>query len=357
MDERAYEYFKQFGNFTMAYTVLSDQGKVLKHFEFPDKGLIGYADNENLWLMIGDPLCSKDDLQKVISSFLEKSKRSGKTVVGVQVGLETGKVFADHGYHATHMGVETILDVQNFNLKGKSKTKVRRWINTSRNAGVYVKEDKFVNGNADGASRVAKDWLNSKLNKRELDLMTRKSIFGDERDARTFFAYLEGEIIGYVTFDPMCEGNKISGYYADICRFNLKPNGLFDIIFNNAREKFKEEGMQKLSLGIAPLAGMNNDSGLGNPFLGLVLASNYHLGNKMYSFKGLEFHKNAYFDGIQSEQRPTFYLSKGIFPIVNVIKTFSQIGIVPNNGFLGGVWYFSKSMAKDLFEKAKQKFT
>jgi lysylphosphatidylglycerol synthetase-like protein (DUF2156 family) len=357
LNPQAVEFFKQFGNFTMAYSVLADD-TVIKHYILPNLGLIGYSEHKNLMIMNADPLCAKENLDALVSSFLSEGERKGKKILGIQSGLETAEAFRRFGYNGTHMGVETIINIEEFVLSGKTKTKFRRWINTAKNAGVEVIEQKYgEDGISKQAKRVSKEWLDSKINTTELNLMTRKSKCEDEYMTRTFFAYKDGQMIGYITFDPMCKDGHINGYYADICRIRPNsPNGTMDLITDVAREKFKDEELKYLSLGISPLSKMNSEHGFDNPVLTMILEANYRYGNKMYAFKNLDFHKGAYREGGQSIARPTYFITKGLVPVVALMKTFGHIGIIPDSNFISSSLSVGKNMAADLFDQIRQKY-
>lgn len=349
---------RQYGDFTLAYSIMADLNITLEHFT-TDIGIIGYSSYKNLWLMLGDPFCSMNMINFLIQKFLAHAKDKGKKVVVVQGSLNTALAFADFGYHATHMGIETILDVQNFDLKGKKKAKIRRWINTAKNAGITVFEGTYEECDClNEAKSVSKRWIERKINNNELKLMTRQQKFEDEEDTRKFFAYINNEMVGYIVFDPIYKDGNICGYYSDICRIApISPNGTFDAILDFARKQFKKEGIKTISLGISPLACMNNLHGLNNRLLSFLLKSNYYFGNKMYAFNNLEFHKKAYRDGVQGVMEPKFYITKGFFPIKDLINTFNYIGIVPGRNFLESIAYISKSMGTEMFEKAREYFS
>lgn len=348
----ALPYFMQHGCFTMAYSLLSDHGLVLDHFHIPGQGIIGYAPYQNLWIMNADPLCHPSQRKEVLSAFVHEGRQQGKKILAIQCGIETAQAFRALGYNANHMGVETILDVQAFDLNGKAKTKIRRWINTARNAGITVQEQRFCD---DGILRAAMDvsrrWLDSKVNTQELNIMTRKSRYCDEYGTRTFFAYQGDVLVGYIIFDPLYEKGKTIGYYADLCRIRPDaPNGTQDLIQYTALCRFREEGLRLLSLGISPLACIDDGHGFHNPLLTPVLRLSYRFGNRMYAFHGLEFHKSAYHNEKQGFRRPTYFISRGPLPFVEVIRCFALIGIVPEGGFLTGVWHAGKNIALNMGE-------
>ena len=141
MNETVLKYFKLFGQSTMSYSVIADDN--IHHYYLSGRGIAGYCNYKNLRIMLGNPLCDRKYFHEIIEGFIDESNQAGKSVIGIQSNIEIAKTFHDFGYSANHMGVETILDLEKYDLRGKGKTRVRRWINTAINADVHVKENKF----------------------------------------------------------------------------------------------------------------------------------------------------------------------------------------------------------------------
>ncbi len=345
----AIKYLTLYGHFTIAYSIVADHD--INYFHIPKMGVIGFIDYNQFRIMLGDPLASDDWYEELIHRFIENGISEKKKISGIQCGYRTAKAFHMMGYRAQHMGVETIINIEKFDLKGKAKTKVRRWINTAANAGVKVVELEHTDhGLLKELTSISDEWLKSKINKHELNLLTRKINFSGESDTRTFYAMIEDRIIAFITFDPMYEDGRIIGFYADLCRERTStPNGTSDIIIDFARKKFKQEGYKYISLGLSPLAEINNIHGFDIPLIRMILKINYNYGNRYYAFKGVSFHKSAYHDGTQSIKRPVYYLTISALPIIEIIKVFNLIGIIPKNHLLTSILYIATCILKDIY--------
>jgi hypothetical protein len=354
-DNTLVDFLKKYGSHTIAYSSVYDEN--LTTFCLSNKGYIRYGFDKHTRFMLGDPICSKENLKILVESFIEDCNKNNHILIAMQCSYETALIFSENDYNANHMGVETILYLKTFDTKGKQKTKVRRWLNSAKNAGINVKEESFKNKNVSAEiSEISKNWLSGKENQKELTLLTRPLLLKAEEDVRIFCGYQDDKIIAFNGFEPMYSDGKIIGYYANFCRQDESaPNGTLDLIMDKAREVFKSEGCEYFSFGMSPFSDINDSHQFHNPVISLLLETNYKYGNSLYSFKGLDFHKKAYHDGVNSERKPMYLISKGTLPINQMITTMSYMGILPNNSFITNLTYFAESVMKGFFREYKAK--
>lgn len=350
------EYLKLYGSHSIAFSAAFDDK--MKRFYLPDKGVILYGTYKNIRFMLGDPLCSKENLSDVVKAFISDTNASSNILIGMQCSFDTASVFSKNGFSVNCMGVETILFMDTFDVKGKAMTKVRRWLNSATNAGLEVKEENLQNPKIrEEIERISNQWLEGKTNRGELTLLTRPLSFEEEPGLRFFCGYMNGKIIGYNSFEPMYEDNKIIGYYANICRVqDDAPNGTLDLIMHKAREKFKTEGAKYFSFGLSPMADIKDEHKLHNPIVSFMLESSYRYGSSLYSFQGLDFHKKAYHDEVNSVRQPSYLVIKGSLPVNQIINSLSYLGILPNQGFISNLSYLAETMIKGFYEQNKAKF-
>ncbi|MEI6054942.1 MAG: phosphatidylglycerol lysyltransferase domain-containing protein [Lentisphaerota bacterium] len=350
------DYLKLYGSHTIAFSAALDDK--MKPFYLPDKGFILYGTYKNIRFMLGDPLCSKENMAEVVKAFIADTNAASNILIGMQCGFEAASVFAKNGFSVNSMGVETILFLDTFDTKGKAMTKVRRWINSGTNAGLEVKEENLLDPKIKTeVERISAQWLEGKATTSELNLLTRPLSFEEQPGLRFFCGYLAGKIIAYNTFEPMYKDSKVIGYYANICRVqDDAPNGALDLIMQKAREKFKTEGVKYFSLGLSPMADIKDEHKLHNPIVSFMLESSYRYGSSLYSFQGLDFHKKAYHDEINSIRQPSYLVIKGSLPVNQIINSLSYLGILPNQGFVSNLSYLAETMIKGFYDQNKTKF-
>jgi lysylphosphatidylglycerol synthetase-like protein (DUF2156 family) len=158
--------------------------------------------------------------------------------------------------------------------------------------------------------RISSLWLLGKrVRNRELRFLTRPPEFQGGNDVRRFYCFLKGRLVGYVFLDPFFRGGRVLGYCANIlrCEPGLRPQGILDFALLQALEQFRGEGIQTLSLGIAPLHGLAPCSGESRllRWFGQAL---YRWGGTLYNFRELAFHKARF----RGEASKVYFCKRGI---------------------------------------------
>jgi phosphatidylglycerol lysyltransferase len=328
-------YFKKFGEFPLSYTIAFEED--FKRLKYKD-GFLSYWQGKTLNLIIGDPLTPKESYGTILDRFLEFSRDNRKKVLSVQIHEDFAKEFEKRKFYINEIGVETDIFSANFNLKGKDRTKLRRWINTAKNKNVTVKKSSFSDIPTEDLLSVSNEWIKGKQNREELNILVRKAKYSDKPLTKAYFAYIDDELKAFVVYDPMYKDNKISGYYADIIRYKKDaPNGTIDLINFNAINDFKDKGIKIFSLGFSPLADIKNLTS-SNPITYMLFKLIYKFGEPLYAFKGLDFHKRAYFSNGQGIRKKVYYTSESLFDIPNLIEGFQEINILPKGSKIKAIF-------------------
>ena len=278
--------------------------------------------------------------------FIEYSYDNNKKVVALQINRKIANFFSEKKFFVNYVGYETNIFIDKFDFNGKERAKLRRWINTAKNRGIEVEP---LKSNNNDLSKVSEEWLKTKGDK-ELKLLVRKWEHKKELFTKIYGAFQNNELTAFVIYDPFFSAGKLKGYYADVIRYKpTAPNGSIDLINRKALEDFKKENIQLFSLGFSPLAGIN-DYNL-NPYKSnnlthLIFKINYNYGESLYPFKGIEFHKKAYFGKNQAINEDVFYASKSYFDILNIIEFFQEINILPEGSKTKALLYSTFNLAK-----------
>lgn len=252
----------------------------------------------------------------------------------IQIGEKSAGFFKEQGFSINTIGIETYLDLSKFDLelKGKAYTKIRRWRNSNINGNIVVKEAMLSNMHAQQVQYISDQWIKNKKNKSELGILLRELSLTPEPYVRRFFAFLNGEIVGYIFFDPIFRNKTIVGYYVNIERYYSRaksgpqkvPNGLIPYIILNAIEKFLREGIEFVSLGLSPLYRINTGQFNDNSDL-MELFEHFFQQSELYSFKGIANHKRRYPERIES---PVYFASQKGNSLEDIFNIFDSIGIL-----------------------------
>lgn len=353
------ESYKKFGSFTMAYSIKADpQFSQFIH----ETGSIAYQDVHGVRIFVGEPFCRAEDAETLVEAFIEETRRRRLSMVGMQCSLKTARLFNAFGCDATHMGVETLI-LSDWSMKGKN---VGRRIRKALKSGLTISEARWDSDKAlaEQAEKISDSWRSTRKAKKALGLLLREPTFRDNPDERTFFAWLDHELVGYVTFEAMYDNHERMGWYANINRRDDSRNiAIFDAIVATALASFKmEPGFQTLSLGIAPLAGMQNDHGFSNRVVELITDTSFKFGNDGYNYKGIFQSKKGYWpksfeqNPNQVEVKDTYCITSGIMPVNPVAKAFMGVGILPD-GLMHTALFATKitamGMWKDFMENSR----
>jgi lysylphosphatidylglycerol synthetase-like protein (DUF2156 family) len=279
----------------------------MRYFDVPGVGYIAFREKWGNMLTIADPVCDPKDREL----FLRELLKLGKHITFVQLSQDVAQLLHNRfGMYATQFGSEIILDIEHWDLKGKKKQVVRTSVNHAFKEGVVIEEKT----SAEGCRRLTDEWLGTrKVRNREICFLIRPMDMDYQENTRKFFATLNGELIGFVYFDPIYWDGKVVSYVPNISRFSTRfKSGIFYPLMHHAFEVFKSEGIKEVNLGLCPLVvddlDLPGESVLQKKMNRLL----YAYGNWIFNFKGLFFTKSRFGGtviktfGAHSERMPAF---------------------------------------------------
>ncbi|MRR14173.1 DUF2156 domain-containing protein [archaeon] len=309
--EERIAYIRKYGDQSMSFSTLQPG---MHYFDVPGLGFMAFRDKWGYRLTLCDPVCDVKDREVVLRELINNDK---KQILFVQLSQDTAELLHRRfGLYATQFGSEIIVDLENWSLKGKKKQILRTAVNHARKEGVVIEE----NCSREECRRLTDEWLNTrKVRNREIGFLIRPMEMDYEEGTRKFFAYLDGELIGFIYFDPLYSDNRVMGYVPNISRFSsrFKP-GIFYPIMVHAMEVFKQEGIKTMNLGLCPLVIDDRDYPSESALQKKINRLIYRYGNWVFSFKGLYFTKSR-FEGIE---RKVFGAHEGMLPTLPFLTMF-----------------------------------
>ena len=310
------EYLKKFGRHSMAFSALQPK---MRYFDMEGVGYIAYRKQWGSVVCLGDPVCSVEDRTTLINAFFAKYPNP----VFIQVTKSVAELINElTGFYATQFGKETLIDLNAWSISGKKKQVIRTAINQAEKENVTVKESY-----GDMAYRELSDsWLQTRKCKgREIIFLIRPMEMDYKEGTRRFFAYQNGEMIGFIFFDPIYENGDVIGYVPNISRASAKfPQGIFYMLMAKAFDKFKEEGIPYVFLGLSPLALDYPPKATESKVLRWMLEFTAKNLNFLYNFKGIDFTKSR-FRGVEE---PTYAVHKRTMPSKDFICMFKICNVI-----------------------------
>lgn len=239
---------KQFGFGSLAYSSLQAGMQYYMHEELGYVSYVPLGDSPDSVLVLSDPICSREKLKEFMDEFLKVRKDPVFLHISHAVACDLN----DRGYVVNELGVETIIEIQDFELAGNKKQQLKQARNRAQKDGIKVREllsvdDSFLRA----LKQISDDWIKQKVaGNSEMKFLVRPIIYVDEVDVRRFIAIKDDVIVGFVIFDPMYENGEVVGYIANQLRSNYEKGfSVVDYIILEALKTFKEEGKRDLSLG------------------------------------------------------------------------------------------------------------
>ena len=285
-----------------AYLTLEDDK--LLYFGQKVDGVIPYGVVGSTIVINGDPICADSDFPVLLAEFKEFCQRSAHNLFFISVTDHFLEEYKKQGFGWVKNGEEARFHLADYEISGKKGAKMRMNINHARKAGVVVHEycplkQRDAQIEAD-LNRITNEWLQQKKSSMLTFVMGTVGL-ENPMDKRYFYATdADGKIVAFIVFVPFL-GKR--GYMADVTRHGTgAPSGVMETILYDAFQVFKDEGIEYGSLGVAPLAGLENDSS--NPVEKLLCFAYNHL-NDCYGFRDLYRAKEKY---SPTEWVPSYYI-------------------------------------------------
>ncbi len=259
------------------------------YFSPSNQAFLAYRMAGNFAVVLADPVGPEDEIAGIIRAFKEFCEENDWKLAFYQTLPDFLPLYRRAGFKKMKVGDDAIVDLEKFNLDGKSMKHIRHAINQFQKAGlraVYydppVPDDVLA-----GVREVSDDWLKIP-GRRERGFTV--GVFSEEEIRRTpvFTAVQpDGCILAFM--------NVIRSYAPGETTIDLMrhrrdaPDGIMDSLFVRLFERQRHEGFKKFSLGLAPLSGFREGEEAGAE----ERAVQYFLqrSNFLFSYSGLAGYK------------------------------------------------------------------
>ena len=259
-------------------------------------GFLAYQVRAGVAVIGGDPVCSCGQAPELIRDFVDAM--TGCPIGAYQVSPHMRDAFQEVGFNDIQIGKEAIFDLNRFSLAGGLMELVRAATNKARREGVVVSEHRPF---ALGASPVnhelraiSAEWLRSK-GEHEFGFLL-GSLALEQRSAKRYFIARSGggagRIEGFIVCEPIYGRN---GYYLDVTRRRVDAvRGTMELLTTEILRLLCAEGYEMASMGLAPLALLDDPDLSGHPHLTSLMRFVYQRVNNNYDFKLLYRYKAKY---------------------------------------------------------------
>lgn len=284
---------RQYGTSSSSYVLLEGPKS---YFTSPGvDGFLAYQVSGGVALIAGDPVCAPHQARRFIRDFVAAMMRP---VGAYQVSPSMLEAFREEGFADVQIGKEAVFDLHRFTLAGGKMELVRAATNKARREGLVViehhpfaRDAKSVN---DELREISAAWLKCK-GSQELGFVLGSLGLDHPSAKRYFIARSEsgtGRIEGFIVCEPIYGR---SGYYLDVTRRRLDAvRGTMELLTAEILRLLREEGCAMASMGLAPLALLDDPDLLDHPVLARLMRFVYERVNINYDFKLLYRYKAKY---------------------------------------------------------------
>lgn len=321
-EQRRWQALQQFGDFTLAYNTAAQE-----HLEYhwSNVGYLAYVQRKGHVFVLGDPVTSADDIPTLLDSFLARFPRP----TFVQVSTATAAHLAARRFYINEMGVDTTLDLPQYSFAGKSMERIRYASNWLKKHDYHIAELTYADIDPQAAVDVSQQWRKSmKYSRSEMRFLNRPICYRDERDVRKFFLRdAQGRCLAFMYFDPLYRDGQVIGYATAIKRRHPDaPLYAEQGIMRAAIEQFKKEGKLQVTLGLSPMAWIENKTFPCNPFLHYSFRYAFRAWWVNRYFYNLEGHAQ-YKRHFKGSEQPYHYASPVLYNDLRIINLLRLTGV------------------------------
>ena len=312
---------RRFGTFTQAYSTAVQAG--LEHF-WHDEAYLAYRRKWGVTCVLADPVGPPE----LHASLLQKFTREFRRICFWQASRGTAEILQSMNFWVNEMGYDTRLELADYDFGGKRKERLRHATNWLGKHHYEVREGAFSHGiSVEKIRDLSKAWFTSRPGSKAVYFYNRPPVYVDEVDVRKFFLFSPAdEPVAFVFFDPVYRNGQVIGHSPSIKRrLPDAPLRSEEGIMKVAIEQFQREGLERVMLGLSPLAGIEDREFRANPLIHFAWSRGLNawwVNRYFYNLAGHADFKRR-FGGIEEQ---TYFASDCLFNDFRVVASLRMAG-------------------------------
>ncbi len=257
---RVYEVVRRYGKLATAHFALGRD----KSYFWSETGrtTMAYRVVNGTALALGDPIGPEEEHKLLLQAFLAFCHRQDWHVAWYQASEYTRRLGQELGLPSFKVGEEATIDVGTFTLQGKRGAPVRHAVTRAGREGLSAhcwQAESIPEAVFAGMQHISTEWLAKRNAKTQMGFSMGRFPSDWSQELLTVVALdAEGHTQAFLTWTPLYAGN---GWALDIMRRGEKaPPGTMELLIASSIEWAKARGYGKMSLGLAPLAGLGGEA-------------------------------------------------------------------------------------------------
>lgn len=264
-----------------------------KHLQFSASGkaFVMFGRQGRSWVALFDPVGPRGEWPELIWNFIEEATDHGGRAIFYQVRPESLSLYLDAGLRALKLGEYAYVPLQDFGLQGSKRADLRYAVHRAERDGLTfsVTPANEVAQLLPELRTISAAWLaESRAREKTFSLGAFRDVYLLRRPVA--LVRQRGTAIAFANVLCTQQHSEVS---VDLMRqVPGAPSGTMDFLFTQLMLHFKEQGVQRFALGMAPMAGMMTHD----------LAPRWHRfgrwlfdsGESFYNFRGLRSFKDKF---------------------------------------------------------------
>lgn len=236
-----------------------------------DTACVAYVDTGRTWVAAGAPIAAQEDLAGVTAMFMQAAAKARRKVVFF--GVEDRFVTAS-GLPAFKIGEQPTWDPARWDAGIRASRSLREQLRRARAKGVVVRPVAAAELVPGSPLRAAIDvlvrrWLASRA-MAPMGFLVDIEPYRFAQERRYWAAEVDGRLVGFVAAVPIfargrdglidAHADATTGgawLVEDLLRAPEAPNGMNELLIDNAMRSFAKDGATFVTLGMVPLAGVD----------------------------------------------------------------------------------------------------
>lgn len=264
-----------------------------KRFFFSESGqsFIMYGIRGKTWIALGAPVGLASEAAPLIDKFMDMALYNGAAPAFYAVRERYRSGFEGIGLRRQKIGEMALVPLTNFTLSGKDKARYRQSRNRAIREGLsfeVVSPDE-QSPIMDRLELISTAWLAQQAGTEKGFSLGRfdRKILAQQPIA---VAMKEGEIVAFSNLWSSADGQELS---LDLMRYQENVMvGVIDYLLVEAMLWGSQKGYATFSLGMAPLAGLEDETDL--KVMSYLCRMAFKHGDKLYGFKGIRQFKKKF---------------------------------------------------------------
>ncbi len=224
--------------------------------------MMAYRVVNGVALVLGDAVGPEEEHESLVQAFLAYCHLQDWPVAWYQASERMRNLCQAQGLHSLKIGEEAGVDTEHFTLQGKRGAPVRHSVARARREGLsaqcwqgeIIPEALFA-----GMQRISTEWLATRNVKTQMGFSMGRFPADWSKELLTVLALdANGRVEAFLTWTPLYAGD---GWALDIMRRGKRATpGAMELLIFHSLEWAKARGYTKMSLGLAPLAGLSGET-------------------------------------------------------------------------------------------------